>query len=226
VSRVAIERDRHGQYSLSDLVVELSHFLDEDVVNKVETEIFSERLRSEWGLSPDFKVIETRNKEIGLVLNELEEVAWRSAGQLTEADFENIKKMFSVKRNKDYFDKQFYDNDMASMRHFFEAANSYDERLALVERWLVRKEDEINSRVVLPNAAIKKPDHVLQAEIDAPLKAAREKLAAKLLTADEYGNAIQNKVYAQLTSRELHSLAENLSLRLYLFNYKYPAFVP
>ena len=80
ISRVSLERVRHGEYSLSDLVVELSHFLDEEVVNKVETEIYSDKLRSEWGLSPDFKVIETRNKEIGLVLNELEEVAWRSAG--------------------------------------------------------------------------------------------------------------------------------------------------
>jgi hypothetical protein len=80
ISRVSLERARHGEYSLSDLVVELSHFLDEDVVNKVETEIYSDKLRSEWGLSADFKVIETRNKEIGLVLNELEEVAWRSAG--------------------------------------------------------------------------------------------------------------------------------------------------
>ena len=58
----------------------MSHFLDEEVVNKVETEIFSERVKQEWELSKDFKIIETRNKEISLVLNELEEVAWRMAG--------------------------------------------------------------------------------------------------------------------------------------------------
>ncbi len=62
------------------MVVELSHFLDEEVVNRVETEIFSEKVRAEWGLSSDFKLLQTRNKEISLVLNELEEVAWRSAG--------------------------------------------------------------------------------------------------------------------------------------------------
>lgn len=84
ISRVALERDRHGTFALNDLVVELSHFLDEDVVNKVETEVFSDRLRSDWGLSKDFKVVETRNKEISLVLNELEELAWRSAGMLSE----------------------------------------------------------------------------------------------------------------------------------------------
>lgn len=84
---------------MNDLVLELSHFIDEEVVNKVEAELFSERMRRDWGLSKDFKVIETRNKEISLVLNELEEVAFRSAGQFTEKDLENIRKMLSVKRN-------------------------------------------------------------------------------------------------------------------------------
>ena len=108
ISRVSLERDRHGSYSVNDIIVELSHFLDEDVVNKVETEVYSERLKAEWGLNKDFKVVETRNKEIGLVLNELEEVAWRSAGMLNEKDFNHLKAMISVKRDKDYFDKQFY----------------------------------------------------------------------------------------------------------------------
>lgn len=152
ISRVGIERERHGQYALNDLVLELSHFLDEDVLNKVETEVFSSRLRKEWGLSNDFKVVETRNKEISLVLNELEELAWRSAGQLNERDFENLKAMISVKRNKDYFDRHFYDNDMKSFRNFFEAVNQYDDRLVLLERWLVRKEDEIKQRVVRPSS--------------------------------------------------------------------------
>ena len=40
ISKVAIDRDRHGQYAVNDLVLELSHFLDEEVINKVEMEIF------------------------------------------------------------------------------------------------------------------------------------------------------------------------------------------
>ena len=40
ISRVQLERERHGAFSLNDLVLELSHFLDEEVVNKVETEMF------------------------------------------------------------------------------------------------------------------------------------------------------------------------------------------
>jgi hypothetical protein len=64
ISRVQLERERHGAFSLNDLVLELSHFLDEEVVNKVETEMFGDKLRRDWGLSKDFKVVETRNKEI------------------------------------------------------------------------------------------------------------------------------------------------------------------
>jgi hypothetical protein len=131
-------------------VVELSHFLDEEVVNKIETEIFSDKLRNDWGLSKEFKVVETRNKEIGLVLNELEELAWRSAGQLNDKDVDHLKAMLSVKRNRDYFDRQFYDNDMSSLRQFAEAANQYDDRLEKIERWIVRKEDEFQTRVVRP----------------------------------------------------------------------------
>jgi cytochrome c-type biogenesis protein CcmH/NrfG len=58
--------------------------------------------------------------------------------------------MISVKRGKDYFDQQFFSNDMESFRKFFSDANNYDSRIELVERWIVRKEDEIKARVQLP----------------------------------------------------------------------------
>ena len=57
------------------------------------------------------------------------------------------------------------------------------------------------------------------------MKRAREKIVSKLLIADEYGNQI-DKEYKDLSSKELHTLTENLCLRLYLFNYEYPAFLP
>ncbi len=103
--------------------------MDEEVVNKIETEIYSDRLRNEWGISKDFRVIETRNKEISLVLNELEEVAFRTSGQFNDRDLENIKKMLSVKRNKDLFDKSYYETDMSSYKGFMEGINTYDQRI-------------------------------------------------------------------------------------------------
>mmetsp|Transcript_31265 Transcript_31265/g.47845 ORF Transcript_31265/g.47845 Transcript_31265/m.47845 type:complete len:382 (+) Transcript_31265:3481-4626(+) len=115
IAGVELSSDKHGNFALNDLVVEMSHFLDEDLVNRVETEMISDRLRKEWSLPKDFQVLETRNKEIGLVMNELEELAWRMAGQFDERDTETMKKMFSVLRNDNHFDSHFYDNDMKSM---------------------------------------------------------------------------------------------------------------
>lgn len=36
VPKVNIDRERHENFALNDLVLELSHFLDEEVVNRVE----------------------------------------------------------------------------------------------------------------------------------------------------------------------------------------------
>lgn len=59
--------------------------------------------------------METRNKEIGIVLNEMEEAMYRVSGMFDEKDWENVKKMVSIRRNQDTFDKAFYENDMQSM---------------------------------------------------------------------------------------------------------------
>jgi hypothetical protein len=47
---------------------------------------------------------------------------------------------------------------MDSFRAFFTQANDYDSRIELVERWIVRKEDEIKARVQLPPEALKRTD--------------------------------------------------------------------
>ena len=225
IPRVQLDRVKHGKYALSDLVLELSHFMDEEVVNKVEMQVYSDRLRQEWGISKDFNVIETRNKEISMVLNELEELAYRTAGEFSQSDFDSIKRMISIARNKDFFDKPYYEMDMKSYEEFVTDINKYDNRIELLEKWIMRKEDEYKKRVVLPPANLRKSDSELHAEYDKSYKNARERLVAKFLVADEHGNAI-NKEYKDLTSRELGVISENLTVRLYLFNYEYPNFLP
>jgi hypothetical protein len=90
---------------------------------------------------------------------------------------------------------------------------------------MLRKEDEYKSRVVRPPAHLKKSDSELFEELDKPVKRAREKLVSKFLVADEHGNKIE-KNYKDLTSKELNTLTESLVIRLYLFNYEYPSFLP
>lgn len=45
IPKVDLNRQNHKNYAVNDLVLELSHFLDEEVVNKVEMEIFQERIK-------------------------------------------------------------------------------------------------------------------------------------------------------------------------------------
>jgi len=135
---------------LNDLLLELSHFIDDDFVNRIEMQMMSNRIKEEWKLPDDFQVIETRNKEVSMVLNELEELAWRMAGTFDGMDIDTLRKMFSVKRNEDHFDKAFYATDMKSMDEFIAKANSYDQRISLLEEWAVRKEEEYKSRAALP----------------------------------------------------------------------------
>lgn len=69
--------------------------------------------------------------------------------------------MFSINRNKDTFDKAFYDNDMQSMEDFVQSANVYDDRDKLIQEWLVRKEKEIKTRVNMPPQGMQRTDSEL-----------------------------------------------------------------
>jgi len=96
IPNVKLIKKTHGIFSLNDLVLEMSHFLDEEVINRVELEMLSGKEREKWNLPKDFQLIETRNKEIGLVFNELEEVSWRMAGMFDPREIESLKTMFSI----------------------------------------------------------------------------------------------------------------------------------
>ena len=73
---------------------------------------------------------------------------------------------------------------------------------------------------------MKKSDGEAHTILDKRPKTAREALVGKMLTKDEFGNSVNQKRYEELTSSELHMLVESLSIRLNLFNNKYPSFVP
>lgn len=128
---------------MNDLVLELAHLIDDETINRVELEMMSQRIRTDWKLPKDFHIIETRNKEIGLLLNQMEEIAWRTSGMINEGDMESLQRVLSVGRNQDYFDRQFYNQDMQSFSDFVNQVNRYDDRAQLLEEWIYRKEKEI-----------------------------------------------------------------------------------
>ena len=85
--------------------------------------------------------------------------------------------------------------DKDSFSEFFNEANNYDSRMALLENWLCRKGEEIKNRVNLPPPNMAKSDLTLHAKYDAPLKKARQALASRMLTTDEFGNEKAGKNY-------------------------------
>ena len=50
IPNVSIDRKRHGNYALNDVVMELAHFLDEEVINRVEMHVLSDKVIKDWGL--------------------------------------------------------------------------------------------------------------------------------------------------------------------------------
>lgn len=60
-------------------MLELVHFIDTDTIRKVELGFLEDNLRKEWELADDFSLVEKRNKEIDLVMRDMEEVSWRAA---------------------------------------------------------------------------------------------------------------------------------------------------
>ena len=207
-------------------MVEVANFLDPDTIRKVELSVLEGTLKEEWKLQDDFRLVEKRNKEIDLTLKELEEIAWRLGSMLDNNEYETIKNILSAGRGLDKFDQIYHRLDLESLKEFFDEANDYDNRQELLENWICRKEQEIKFRVNLPTVDLQKSDATLHAKYDKGLQRAREAILSKMLTKDQFGNDQPSKKYADLTSAELHTLVESMSVRLHLFNSKYPAFIP
>lgn len=73
----------------------------------------------------------------------------------------------------------------------------------------------------MPPKHLQKSDEQLYEVVDGKLKTAREALVAKLLERDG-----GKKEYQDLTTPDLANIAEQLVIRLALFNGEYPAFIP
>lgn len=111
---------------------------------------------------------------------------------------------------------------MKSLQEFIVKSNFYDDRAKLLEEWAIRKEEEWKARASLPPKHLQKSDFELNEIIDAKLKTARESLVGKLMDRD----GSSSKKYQDLTTADLRKLSEQLVVRLYLFNGKYPDFMP
>lgn len=112
--RVSINEDLRHEIALSDLVLELANFVDTDIVKKVELSILEDSLKKKWKLADDFKLVEMRNKEIDLVMRQMEEISWRAASQFDKKEQKILEDLVFFDRGGDAFDNAFLDMDRAS----------------------------------------------------------------------------------------------------------------
>jgi len=143
LSRVSIGSDERNVIALNDLVLELSLFVDTDTVNQVELGLLEDNLKKEWRLGNDFTLSSRRNKEIDLVMREMEEITWRAANQFNDQERETLETLVFFDRGSDAFDNAFLGMDKASFASFFNEANCYDDRITLLENWMCRKDEEV-----------------------------------------------------------------------------------
>lgn len=106
-----IDRKKHGSYAVNDLVLELAHLVDRDTIRKVELTMLEQKLKQEFQLGRAFSLVQSRNKEVDYLHQELEEITWRMAATLDDREKAVIKGMFSLGRGLDHFDKVFFDLD-------------------------------------------------------------------------------------------------------------------
>lgn len=112
VPKVDLHPTVHGDFSLNDLIVELTHLIDSETVRKVELSMLEQKLKTEWDLADNFQLVNQRNKESDLALKEMEEMAWRVSSSFSQAEFDSVKEMLDVDRNWRAFDKEFYQVDV------------------------------------------------------------------------------------------------------------------
>ena len=99
-----------------------------------------------------------RNKEIDIVMRQMEELSWRAASQFDKHERKNLEDLVFFDRGHDAFDNEFLDMDRESFGAFFDEANTYDSRVTLLENWLCRKDQEVRQRVTLPPPQMAKSD--------------------------------------------------------------------
>ena len=101
----------HSNFSFNDIVLEMSHLIDRDTVRKVELKMLEAKLKNDFQLGQAFSLVQSRNKEVDYLHQELEEISWRMASTLDTKDKAVIKEMFALGRGLDNFDKVFFDLD-------------------------------------------------------------------------------------------------------------------
>ena len=214
---------KSDKYSLSELMLEFSNFVDNSTINKILHEMFGQLHLKEFGVMNENNKIDKKislfdieNKESSLISNEIKESIWRISGYFNEEDKVKIKNFLRIKRGKSKFDKIWLELDEKSVHDFIEEANSYEDRIKLMEKWIKRKEKEFENRIHLPPDNLKLSDKKINLLIEKKDKVYRKTVLLKIFNVDNLNN---------ISSKKLNEFINEFVSNLYLFNFNYPSVI-
>ena len=105
VPKVSINSENHGQFALSDVLLEVSQVFDQQSVRDIELSCFQQLKKEQWNLSNEFNMVKRRNREIDQVIKRYEEMSFRAGGEFTTAEQKSISDIFNNGRGTDYYDR-------------------------------------------------------------------------------------------------------------------------
>jgi hypothetical protein len=158
------------QLSLNDLVLELSHFIDEEPIRRFEMAVIEDQLLKEFSITSvpggSRLVPSARNKEIWLITAEMEEYYWRRTGEFSIKDLSNFWDLYIHNRDHTPSQRTQHKLDWRNFTDFFTKANKFDFRLPLLKQCKSyigyrRMEKAAKQRVNFPEGKFAQTDEVL-----------------------------------------------------------------
>mmetsp|Transcript_3631 Transcript_3631/g.3405 ORF Transcript_3631/g.3405 Transcript_3631/m.3405 type:complete len:318 (+) Transcript_3631:925-1878(+) len=175
-----------GNFSLNELIFELSHFFDDEIIRRIEYNIIENYRLGQWGITTDTSGISRlrplwRNKSIWLANLELEETLWSKAGELNEEEIGHFLNIYGHMREKAFNDRQIWKIEKQSILDWLKAYNGVEGRLKYLKEWYIRKTMERESNENIPRGKFYKPDTQLaedyhRAKLESAKKLVKEKI--------------------------------------------------
>ncbi|CAG9316562.1 unnamed protein product [Blepharisma stoltei] len=187
--RNVVLKESFGHYSLNELIFELSHFFDDEIIRRIEYNIIENYRLGQWGITTDASGISRlrplwRNKSIWLTNLELEEILWSKAGELNEEEIGHFLSIYGHMREKAFNSRQIWKIEKQSILDWLAVYNGVEGRLKYLKEWYIRKTIEREANQNIPRGKFYKPDAQLsedyhRAKVESAKKLIKEKIGDK-----------------------------------------------
>ncbi|OMJ81485.1 hypothetical protein SteCoe_18053 [Stentor coeruleus] len=158
-----ISPEEFKEYSLNEYLFELSHFIDDYLIRRLEFNIIEQKDLKDWGIPVDptggskLKPL-WKNKGLWWQNAAMDEYLWRKASDLSEKDKEDFLKLYGYHQNKSFMELVYWRMDTGSFKDLMEEAKGCDFKLRFVKQWWRRKVAERKNRLTIPDGKFALPD--------------------------------------------------------------------